>query len=93
MKFILSLLLCVLLLGCITSPLNSDDCIRTVYVKYTVSQPIMCSGWEYIDIDGSNYYYTMELKHGIYPFYTKCDDFVRYQHWIKVDTVYVETCT
>lgn len=86
MKFILSI--CVLLLlGCITSPVNSDDCIRKVYVNYTVYQPTICHGWEHIVINGSHYYYTTELKPGINPAYTQCDEFELYQH-----PVYVESC-
>lgn len=67
MKFILIMVPCLLLIGCITSPINSDDCIRTVYVKYTVAQPIMCSYLEYIDFDGSNYYYTMVINQDKFP--------------------------
>ena len=87
MKFIL--LLCVLLLiGCITSPVNSDDCIRKVYVNYTVYQPTICPGWELIVINGSNYYYyTTEGKPSKNPAYTHCDDFELYQH-----PVYIESC-
>lgn len=87
MKVILPI--CVLLLiGCITSPVNSDDCIRKVYVKYTVYHPTICPGWEHIVINGEQYYYyTTEVKTRRNTAYTYCDDLELYQH-----PVYVESC-
>lgn len=86
MIFILSI--CVLLLiGCITSPINSDGCIRKVYVNYTEHHTTICPESEHIVINGSQYYYTTVGKPGVNPAYTHCDDFELYQL-----PVYLESC-